>query len=668
MARKGFQETDSSMGGKRAALTDYKANIDSNQTEPQAGLQWEGKKTSSNEDLPQSLERGLKILQDRVKGLKSRPGVYRMLDVAGKPLYVGKAKNLARRVASYTQLSRLPTRLIRMISETWELEVITTKTDVEALLLESNLIKRYAPRYNILLRDDKSFPYILLTSDHHFAHLKKHRGAHRQLGNYFGPFASAGLVNRTIDALEKAFLLRTCSDHTFSGRTRPCLKYQIKRCSAPCVGKISKSDYNVLVKEAQNFLAGNSRKVADKLSYKMAKASEELDFEQAARLRDRLRALSSIQMAQDVNVQGILQDADVIAISNLEGPACVQVFFYRAGRNYGNRAYFPRHDKQEDSATILTSFLGQFYDDKTPPPLILLSSPIVDQDLVEQALSQKASQKITITNPKRGRKYNLVEAALINANEALERKQAESATQLKLLNSLQDILRLEYFPNRIEVYDNSHTQGTGSIGAMVVAGRDGFIKNAYRKFNIKDQTNFADDFGMVREVFMRRFSRALKEDPNRRKGQWPELVIIDGGKGQLSAAEGALEQLGIRDIPLVAVAKGPERDAGRETLYCGGPLEERQIMLPPRDPVLFFIQRLRDEVHRFAIATHRVRRSKNMIKSDLDLIPGIGTKRKKALLLHFGSAKSVAQASIEDLRKAPGLSNTSAQLVYDWYH
>lgn len=668
MVKKGFQETDASLGGKRAALTDYKSSMPGFAEGPQAGFQWEGREVNPDDDLPEALDRGLSILKDRVRTLKSGPGVYRMIDKSGDPLYVGKAKNLSRRVTSYTQISRLPTRLVRMVAETYDLEVITTKTDVEALLLESNLIKRFAPPYNVLLRDDKSFPYIMLTKDHAFAHLKKHRGAHRQTGAYFGPFASAGLVKRTVDAMEKAFLLRTCSDHTFATRKRPCLKYQIKRCSAPCVQKISEGDYGRLVKDAETFLAGDSRKVADELSTLMTQAAEALDFEHAARLRDRLRALSSIQMGQDVNVQGTLKDADLIAISDKEGPACIQVFFYRAGRNYGNKAYFPKHDKDQSPSKILASFIGQFYDDKPVPPLILLSISLEEQDLIAAALSLKAERKIEISAPQRGRKRDLIQAALTNANEALDRRQAETGAQSKLLKGLVEVFGLSDQLTRVEVYDNSHNQGAGSIGAMIVAGPEGFTKNAYRKFNIKDASVFGDDFGMMREVFTRRFSRAMKEDPDREKGQWPDLVLIDGGKGQLSAVEEVMADLGIDDVPLVAVAKGPDRDAGRETFYWGGPLPRRETMLPPRDPVLYFIQRLRDEAHRFAIGTHRARRGKEMIKSELDTIPGVGGKRKKALLLHFGDARSVARAPIEDLMKVEGLNRATAQTIYDWFH
>ena len=665
MARKGFQETDATHGGKRAALTDYSAGFGE---EPQAGFQWEGRDKAPEEDLPEALTLGLEVLKTKVKTLKSGPGVYRMLNRDGEPLYVGKAKNLVRRVTSYTQVSRLPTRLIKMVSETRDLEVITTKTDVEALLLESNLIKRFAPPFNVLLRDDKSFPYIVLTKDHDFAHLKKHRGAHRQKGAYFGPFASAGLVKRTVDAMEKAFLLRTCTDSYFSARTRPCLKYQIKRCSAPCVGKISAEDYAALTQDAHAFLAGDSRKVADDLSVRMAEAAESLDFEQAARLRDRLRALTSIQMGQDVNVQGVLKDADVIAISSADGPACIQVFFYRAGRNYGNKAYFPKHDRDQSAEQILGAFIGQFYDDKPPPPLILLSGEIEEQALVAEALTQKAGHKVELATPQRGRKRELVLAAQKNADEALDRRQAETGAQSKLLAGLAETFNLPEPPPRVEVYDNSHNHGAGSIGAMIVANGEGFDKKSYRQFNIRDEKVFGDDFGMMREVFTRRFARAVKEDPERTKGQWPGLVLIDGGKGQLSAVEEALAGLGVENVPLVAVAKGPDRDAGRETFYTGGSLPRSESMLPPRDPVLYFIQRLRDEAHRFAIGTHRARRGKEMVKSELDGIPGVGGKRKKALLMHFGSARSVARAPVEDLMKVEGLNKATAQVVYDWFH
>ena len=668
MARKGFQEKDASLGGQRAALTDYSASAPGFASNPQAGFQWQGRHSQSHIDLPESLERGISILKDRSRTLKSGPGVYRMIGASAEPLYVGKAKNLARRVASYTQISRLPARLIRMVAETRDLEVITTKTDVEAVLLESNLIKRFAPPFNVLLRDDKSFPYIVLTQDHEFAQLKSHRGAHRQAGAYFGPFASAGLVRRTVDSMEKAFLLRSCSDHTLATRKRPCLKYQLKRCCAPCVGKISAEDYAGLVKDALTFLAGDSRHVADDLSVRMTQAAEDLDFEQAARLRDRLRALSSIQMGQDVNVQGVLQDADVIAISDKEGPTCVQVFFYRAGRNYGNKAYFPKHDHDQSPVQILTSFVGQFYDDKPVPPLVLLSEPLEEQELIAQALSVKAQRKVALIRPQRGRKRDLVVAALTNANQALERRQAETSAQSKLLAGLAEVFGLADPPDRIEVYDNSHNQGAASIGAMIVAGPQGFSKQAYRKFNIKEAARFGDDVGMMREVFTRRFARALKEDPDRQRGQWPDLVLIDGGKGQLGAVEAVMEQLGIVDLPLVAVAKGPDRNAGRETFYWGGGLPHRETRLPPHDPVLYFIQRLRDEAHRFAIGTHRARRGKELVTSELDKIPGVGGKRKKALLLHFGSARSVARAPVEDLMKVEGLNRATAQVVYDWFH
>ena len=610
-----------------------------------------------------SIGRGLEAIAAVVKTLPSGPGVYRMLDRRGKALYVGKARNLKKRVTTYTQLAKLPYRLQRMVAETVQLEVVTTHTEVEALLLESNLIKRLMPRFNVLLRDDKSFPYILITEDHEVPQITKHRGAHSRDGAYFGPFASAGAVNRTITALEKAFLLRSCSDAVYSARTRPCLMFQIKRCSAPCVGRISAPDYAKLVGQAKAFLTGRSRDVQSRLAEEMQGASERLDFESAALIRDRIRALSHIQSHQDINLPGI-DDADVIAAHQEAGRTCVQVFFFRAGRNYGNRAYFPSHDRKLDLETVLTSFVAQFYDNKPTPPLILLSHSPADRNLLAEALTQRAERKVRLLVPQRGDKRKLIEHALSNAREALGRRLAESASQRDLLEKLAAALSLESLPERIEVYDNSHLGGTKPYGAMIVAGVEGLMKSSYRKFKIKGAPAPGDDYAMMREVLRRRFERAMKEDPDRSGELWPDLVILDGGRGQLNAGLEVFADLGIADVALVAVAKGPERNAGRERIF----LPERQpLLLEPRDPVLYFIQRLRDEAHRFAIGSHRAGRAKAISSSPLDGIPGIGAKRKKALLLHFGSAKAVARAGLADLEQVDGISATVAKRIYEFF-
>ena len=612
------------------------------------------------------LQHGLSVLRAGVRTLSTSPGVYRMLDRRGDPIYVGKARNLRRRVVNYTQLERLPNRLRRMVAETKALEIVVTNSEVEALLLESNLIKRFQPRYNVLLRDDKSFPYILLTAgEHDFAQITKHRGAHKRKGDYFGPFASAKSVNRTVTALEKAFLLRSCSDSVFENRNRPCLLYQIKRCSAPCVGKIDKAGYEALVADAKAFLFGESRAVQEDLASSMQDAAENLQYERAAKLRDRLRALSAIQAHQDVNLQGEIDDADIIAAFDGGGQICVQVFFYRAGRNYGNRAYFPRHDRKQAIADVLGSFIGQFYADKPVPRQILVSHDPDEADLLTEALSHKAERKVRLSRPQRGPKRDVVANAVRNAREALERRQAESSTQRKLLEGVAEAFGLPAAPERIEVYDNSHIQGSNAVGAMVVAGPDGFLKNSYRKFNIQREDSAGDDSARMREVFGRRFSRALKEDPDRDQGQWPDLVLIDGGKGQLSSVRETLAELGIDDVPLVAIAKGPDRNAGREQFFLP---EQAPFQMAERDPVLFYLQRLRDEVHRFAIGTHRAKRSAAIRKSPLDDVPGIGPRRKKALLLHFGSARSVSRASVADLLTVDGISETVAQKIYDHFH
>ena len=613
----------------------------------------------------EGLARGVTVIADTVKTLSSSPGVYRMLNRKGDAVYVGKARNLKRRVPNYTQIAKLPRRLQRMVAETVAMEVVETHTEVEALLLESNLIKRLMPRYNVLLRDDKSFPYILLTADHAIPQITKHRGAHTREGDYFGPFASAGAVNRTITALERAFLLRSCSDAVYSARTRPCLMYQIKRCSAPCVERISAPDYRDLVTQARRFLTGSSQEVQQQLAAKMEAAAERLDFETAAAYRDRIRALSQIQAHQDINIEGV-DNADVIAAHEEGGQICIQVFFFRAGRNYGNRAYFPSHDKSLGIGEVLGAFVAQFYDNKPVPRLVLLSHDLEEQALIAEALSTKAEVKVDLTRPQRGAKRKLVENALHNAREALARRLAESSSQRKLLEQVAEIFGLEGTPERIEVYDNSHTQGGEPYGCMIVAGPEGFTKNAYRKFKIKDpKTEAGDDYAMMREVLTRRFQRSLKEDPERSGGQWPDLVLLDGGQGQLTVGTEVLADLGLGDLPIAAIAKGPDRDAGRERIFLPG---KPSFMLQPRDPALYFIQRLRDEAHRFAIGTHRAGRTKARLRSALDEVPGIGARRKKALLLHFGAARAVARAGLADLEAVEGISKTVARKIYDHFH
>ena len=615
-------------------------------------------------EAPRSVLRGVEVIAAALKNLPGSPGVYRMLNRAGDALYVGKARNLKKRVAAYTQLGKLPERLVRMVTETAQLEVVTTHTEVEALLLEINLIKRLMPRYNVLLRDDKSFPYIMITGDHPAPQIAKHRGARARKGDYYGPFASAGAVHRTITALQRAFLLRSCADSVFASRTRPCLLYQIKRCSAPCVGRISLEDYAGLVGQARDFLAGRSREVQARLGIQMQAASDSLDFELAAALRDRLRALSVVQAHQDINVEGI-RDADVVAAHQAGGHTCVQVFFFRGGSNFGNRGYFPSHDRNLPLPQVLAAFLAQFYANKPPPPLILVNELPAEADLLAEALSLKAERKVEILRPVRGARRNLIDNALANAREALARRMAENASQRHLLEGVQQALGLEQVPQRIEVYDNSHLQGRSPYGAMVVAGPEGFMKGAYRKFSIAGEVAPGDDYAMMREMLTRRFARAQKEDPDRERGQWPDLVLIDGGAGQLSTAQGVLDDLGIDDVALCAIAKGPDRDAGRERFFLPG---REPFSLEPRDPVLYYLQRLRDEAHRFAIGTHRARRSADIARSPLDEIPGIGGKRKRALLLHFGSAKGVAAAGLTDLESVAGISKAVAKKVYDHFH
>lgn len=608
---------------------------------------------------------GTDIIKKYVRTLPSKPGVYRMMNDQDTVLYVGKAKSLKNRVANYTKLTHQPYRIARMIGETRSMEFVTTHTEVEALLLEANMIKRLKPLYNILLRDDKSFPYILIDTTHPAPQVKKHRGAKNREGHYFGPFASVRAVNQSLHILQKAFLLRTCSDSVYNARTRPCLLYQIKRCSGPCVDKITLDSYKKLVNSAHDFLSGRSLAIKQDLTHKMEQASEDKSYEMAAIYRDRLKALAAVQSRQDIN-QGHVDEADIISAFQNGGQSCIQVFFFRAGQNWGNRAYFPRHHKDQEVADILPAFISQFYDNKPPPRLILVNNEISQHPLLEEALSLKAGHKIKISLPKRGDKHDLIVMAEQNAREALERRLAEKSSQKKLLEKLAEKFDLENPPNRIEIYDNSHISGTNAVGAMVVSGPEGFDKKSYRKFNIRDmEITPGDDFGMMREVMTRRFRRQLKEDPDRSSPNWPDLLIIDGGKGQLSAVSQILADLGLEDINLVSIAKGPDRNAGREDFYLPG---KTPFKMPPGDPTLYFLQRLRDEAHRFAIGSHRQQRAKKMHKSILDDLPGIGPNRKKSLLLHFGSAKVVEGAALQDLEKVPGISRTLAQNIYDYFH
>ena len=614
-------------------------------------------------DAP-DLETGVAAIRNVLKTLPHKPGVYRMHDARGDVLYVGKARALKNRVNNYVQIDRLPNRLRRMVALTRSMTIVTTNSEAEALLLEAQLIKRYRPAYNVLLRDDKSFPFILLRADHKFPRIQKHRGARRHKGQYYGPFASAGSVNQTLNALEKLFLLRSCSDSFFNNRDRPCLLYQIKRCSAPCVGRIDDGAYADLVTDAKAFLDGKSSGVQAKLAAEMEAAAEGLDFERAAMLRDRLKALTFIQGSQAINAQGI-GDADIFALAHRNGVMGIQAFFIRGGQNWGHRSFFPSHVSELGEDEVFTSFLAQFYEDVPPARLILLDRELAEADLLPQALSERAERKIEISVPQRGDRVRLVAQATRNAEEALDRRLAESTTQGKLLQEVADLFELSEPPKRIEIYDNSHIQGTNALGAMVVAGPEGFIKGQYRKFNIK-QAATDDDFAMMREVFQRRFGRAQEEDPDRDNGLWPDLVLIDGGKGQMSAVKAALEEIGVEDVPLIAIAKGPNHGReGREIFHFP---DGREITLPVNAPVLFYLQRLRDEVHRFAIGAHRTKRSKAITTSPLDEVPGIGPSRKKALLMHFGTARAVRSASLEDLQKAPGVSAAVAQTVYDFYH
>ncbi|MDE8651984.1 excinuclease ABC subunit UvrC [Novosphingobium album (ex Liu et al. 2023)] len=619
--------------------------------------------TVRGSDQP-DLARGCEVIRDTVRTLPPTPGVYRMQDARGEVLYVGKARALKNRVANYTQVDRLPGRLQRMVSQTRSMTIVTTNSEAEALLLEAQFIKRFRPPYNVLLRDDKSFPFILLRADHAFPRIMKHRGARKAKGDYYGPFASAGSVNTTINALQKLFLLRSCTDSFFARRDRPCLLYQIKRCSAPCVGRIDEAGYAELVREAKDFLGGKSSAVQRKIEEQMAQAAQALDFERAAMLRDRLRAATFIQGSQAINAEG-LANADIFAMASKGGQIGIQAFFIRGGQNWGHRAFFPTHTEDLPEGEVLQSFLAQFYEEVPPARCILVDRDLPESALLAEALRAMAGGKVEISVPQRGARRRLIAQATRNAVEALDRRLAERGTQARIMAELAEFLELAEPPRRIEIYDNSHIQGTKAVGAMVVAGPEGFLRNQYRKFNIKAaQSN--DDFAMMREVMTRRFGRAIEEDPDRDAGTWPDLVLIDGGKGQMSAVREAVEELGIEDVPLIAIAKGPHHGReGREVFHFP---DGREKMLPVNSPLLFYLQRLRDEVHRFAIGAHREKRSRAITASPLDEIPGIGPARKRALLLHFGTAGKVRAASLEDLQRAPGISVAVAQTVYDFYH
>jgi excinuclease ABC subunit C len=619
---------------------------------------------------------GVPVIESYVKALPSSPGVYRMMNLKGDILYVGKAKNLKKRVVAYTSPERQSYRIQRMISQTVSMEFVTTQTEAEALLLESNLIKRYKPKYNILLRDDKSFPFILVTSDHDFPQILKHRGAQNKKGDYFGPFASVWAVNETLAVLQRAFLLRTCTDSIFANRTRPCLLHQIKRCAAPCVNKVSSEDYQELVYQAHNFLSGGSNSIQKEFSKKMQQASDVLEFEVAAQYRDRIQALTRVQARQDINMQSV-GEADVIAAYQGAGVTCIQVFFFRAGANYGNRSYFPSQARDAELAEVIEAFIAQFYAKTIPPKTIFTSHKVPNTELLSEALSVRSGRSVKLVSPIRGDKRKIIEHAVNNAKEAHGRKMVESASQQRLLEQVQGVFKLGSTPTRIEVYDNSHISGAKAVGGMIVVGAEGLVKNAYRKFTIKGaaptesyagEKGYAagDDYAMMKEVLTRRFSRALLEDPDKTSGQWPDLVLLDGGKGQLSMGLQVFEELGIDDIAIAGIAKGPDRNAGRERIFLsdGSPAIELDV----RDPALYFLQRLRDEAHRFAIGSHRHKRSKAISRSILDEIPSVGAKRKKALLHHFGGPDGVAQAGRSDLEATEGINKALANKIYDWFH
>ena len=673
------------MNGRK---TDIEPDIDLPEEDEEATLP-EAEPLELSEGPSQSMAAGRSAIERYAKLAPTAPGVYRMVDVDGEVLYVGKAKSIRKRIINYTRPAGLDTRIMRIIAATHHIEFVTTRTETEALLLEANLIKRLRPRFNVLLRDDKSFPYILITADHPAPQIVKHRGARNRPGDYFGPFASVWAVNRTVTALQRAFLIRSCSDAVYESRTRPCLLHQIKRCSAPCTGEIKPDDYAELVREARAFLSGKSQAIKEQLAAEMEKASQALDFERAAIYRDRLAALSAVQSQQGINPRGV-EEADVFAIHQTGGFNCVQVFFFRTGQNWGNRAYFPKADRSLSSVEVLSSFLAQFYDDKPCPRVVLISEDFDERELLAEALSAKSGYSVEVIAPKRGEKKDLIDHALANAREALGRKLAETSSQQKLLKALTEVFQLPRVPRRIEVYDNSHIQGSNAVGAMIVAGEDGFRKNQYRKFNIRSQDITAgDDYGMMREVLTRRFKRLLDENPretgpaekitaaatqaietaaeaaNDDVPPWPDLLLIDGGLGQLNAAREILSALGISDVPLIGVAKSVDRDAGRETFFMP---DKAPFRLPPRDPILYFVERLRDEAHRFAIGSHRARRKRDIRESGLQEIPGIGPTRKRALLMHFGTLKAIENASLADLAQVPGISADSARRIYDYFH
>ena len=608
---------------------------------------------------------GHDLIQDYLRTLDGSPGVYRMLNAASEVLYVGKARNLKARVSNYARPSGHSARIARMIHETASMMFLTTRTELEALLLEQNLIKQLKPRYNVLLRDDKSFPNILISREHAFPQIKKHRGAKKEKGRYFGPFASAGAVNRTLNQLQKVFLLRNCSDSMFASRTRPCLQHQIKRCAAPCVGRVDEAAYAALVDDAERFLDGKSTAVQANLAREMAEASDAMEFERAAALRDRIKALTQVQQTQGINPANVAE-ADVVALHLDHGQACVQVFFIRANQSWGNRDFYPKTGAGAEEPEILEAFLTQFYDDKEPPRLVLLSHPVENPDLVAEALTARAGRKVELAVPLRGEKAELVENAARNARESLARRMSESSTQNKLLQGLAEAFDLDAPPARIEVYDNAHIQGSDAVGGMIVAGAEGFLKSQYRKFNIRSDAGAnSDDFGMMREVLTRRFERLMKEDPERKTDMWPDLLLIDGGAGQLSAVNGVLAEMGVEDVAVIGVAKGIDRDAGKEEFHREG---LPAMALPRNDPVLYFIQRLRDEAHRWANGAHRAKRAKAVSATPLDDIPGVGAARKRALLAHFGSAKAVSRAGLSDLTAVDGISQAMAETIHGFFN
>ena len=621
--------------------------------------------TLRGQDTPDR-DAGVAAIRNVLRTLPANPGVYRMQDDAGEVLYVGKAKNLKARVTNYTQVNRLPRRLQRMVAQTRALTIVTTNSEAEALLLEAQLIKRFRPAYNVLLRDDKSFPFIFLREDHAFPRISKHRGARTGKGVFYGPFASAGSVNTTLNALQKVFLLRSCSDSFFANRSRPCLLHQIRRCSAPCVGRIEPGAYSELVNDAKGFLSGRSQEVQRKLGSQMEAASAAMDFELAAVLRDRLRALTYIQGSQAINAADSATDADIVALACKGGVMCIQLFFIRGGQNWGHRAFFPAHTNDVREDEVLAAFLAQFYEDVPAPREILLDRTLDEMALLADALSERAGKRVGLRAPQRGSSKRLVDQAKRNAEEALDRRVAEATTQGRLMTELAELFDLEATPQRIEVYDNSHNMGTNALGAMIVAGPEGFRKNQYRKFNMNDKAiTPGDDFAMMKAMLQRRFVRLEREDPERERGDWPDLVLIDGGRGQLSAVTDVLGELGVFNVCVVGVAKGPDRNAGRETFYLPG---GRELTLPPNAPVLFFLQRLRDEAHRFAIGAHRAKRSKAITSNPLDEVPGIGPSRKRALLMHFGTSRAVRGATLEDLERAPGISKAMAAAIHGHFH